>query len=968
MNFNTNTPVTTTLILSLPSILPIYLHHPVATQLHHHSPPLNTTMVSSHLTPILYLTLLLVTFSCVCSKTSKPPVAPTKIGNGYRLVSLQESPDGGLVGHLQVNKQNKIYGPDIPHLQLYIKHETEDRLRVHITDAQNQRWEVPYNLLPRTQPPTPSQQPFTRTLKNPITVSESSGNELIFSYISNPFSFAVRRKSNGQTIFNSSSDGSNSLVFKDQYIEISTTLPKTASLYGLGENSQPHGIKLYPNDPYTLWTTDQSAINLNMDLYGSHPVYMDMRNVGGDPYAHGVLLLNSNGMDVFYRGDSLTYKVIGGVLDFYFFAGPTPLAVVDQYTQLIGRPAAMPYWSLGFHQCRWGYHNLSVVEDVVENYKKANIPLDVIWNDDDHMDGHKDFTLNPNAYPRPKLLDFLQRIHARGMKYIVIIDPGIGVNTSYGTYQRGLAKDVFIKYEGKPYLAQVWPGAVNFPDFLNPATVAWWGDEVRRFHELVPVDGLWIDMNEASNFCSGLCTLPEGKQCPTGTGPGWICCLDCKNITKTRWDDPPYKINASGTHVPIGYKTIATSAVHYNGVREYDAHSIYGFSHAIATHKALQGLEGKRPFILSRSTFVGSGHYTAHWTGDNQGTWNDIKYSIYTMLNFGIFGIPMVGSDICGFYPQPTEELCNRWIELGAFYPFSRDHANYYSPRQELYQWETVATSARNALGMRYKLLPYLYTLTYEAHTTGAPIARPLFFSFPTIQELYGLSTQFLLGESLMVSPVLDQGRTNVSAVFPPGTWYSLFDPSQAIVSKDTQTFTLDAPLHVINVHLYQNTILPMQRGGMISKEARMTPFTLIVTFPAGATDAKAKGKLFLDNDELPEMQLGNGQSTYVEFSASTSKEMVKVWSDVQESKFALDKGWVIEKISVLGLSGVGSAFSVEVEGNSDILDVSNVELAQTEHKFIYGAEDMKSVMVEVGGLNIPVGKKFTMSWKMGIS
>ncbi|KAK9063740.1 hypothetical protein SSX86_017612 [Deinandra increscens subsp. villosa] len=928
-------------------------------------------MVSSHVTPIFHLTLLLLLLSssCIASKSSPISPPPTKIGNGYRLVSLQESNDGGLIGHLQVNRKNNIYGPDIPHLQLYIKHETDDRLRVHISDAQNPRWEVPYTLLPRSQPPPPSQTLLRPTQTPLTTASEFPGGELIFSYISTPFSFAVTRKSTAQTLFNSSSDKSspfNPITFKDQYLEISTTLPSDASLYGLGENSQPHGIKLYPNDPYTLWTTDQSAINLNMDLYGSHPVYMDLRNVGGRAYAHGVLLLNSNGMDVLYRGSSLTYKVIGGVLDFYFFAGPSPLAVVDQYTQLVGRPAPMPYWSLGFHQCRWGYHNLSVVEDVVENYQKANIPLDVIWNDDDHMDGHKDFTLNPNAYPRPKLLDFLQRIHARGMKYIVIIDPGIGVNTSYGTYQRGLAKDVFIKYEGKPYLAQVWPGAVNFPDFLNPATVSWWGDEVRRFHDLVPVDGLWIDMNEASNFCSGLCTLPKG-QCPTGTGPGWVCCLDCKNITNTKWDDPPYKINASGTHVPIGYKTIATSAVHYNGVREYDAHSIYGFSHAIATHKALQGLEGKRPFILSRSTFVGSGHYTAHWTGDNQGTWNDIKYSIYTMLNFGLFGIPMVGSDICGFYPQPTEELCNRWIELGAFYPFSRDHANYYSPRQELYQWETVATSARNALGMRYKLLPYLYTLTYEAHTTGAPIARPLFFSFPNIPELYGLSTQFLLGESLMVSPVLDQGRTNVSAVFPPGTWYSLFDPSEAIISKDTQTFTLDAPLHVINVHLYQNTILPMQRGGLISKDARMTPFTLLVTFPAGDTDAKAQGKLFLDNDELPEMQLGNGQSTYVEFSATKSKQTVKVWSNVQESKFALDKGWVIEKISVLGLSGVGSEFAVEVEGSLDILDASKVEMVEKEHKFINGGET-QSVMVEVGGLNIPVGRVFTMSWKMGIS
>ena len=196
------------------------------------------------------------------------------------------------------------------------RHETPDRLRVYITDADKPRWEVPYNLLPREKPPA-LKQTIGRSRKSSITVAEYSGSELIFSYTTDPFGFAVRRKSNGQTLFNSSSDKSDpfgNLVFKDQYLEISTKLPKDASLYGLGENTQPHGIKLYPNDPYTLFTTDKSAINLNADLYGSHPVYMDLRNVGGKPYSHAVLLLNSNGMDVFYKGTSLTYKVIGGGL------------------------------------------------------------------------------------------------------------------------------------------------------------------------------------------------------------------------------------------------------------------------------------------------------------------------------------------------------------------------------------------------------------------------------------------------------------------------------------------------------------------------------------------------------------------------------------------------------------------------------------------------------------------------------
>ncbi|KAH0692121.1 hypothetical protein KY285_019218 [Solanum tuberosum] len=927
---------------------------------------------SSFLSPYS-LTSFLILILCIVG-VDFVSTTQTKIGQGYKLISIEKSQDGGLIGLLQVKEKNIIYGLDIPHLKLYVKHETDNRLRVHITDAKEQRWEVPYNLLQRNTPPSLKQNVGDKSRKNlfsSVAESEYSGNELIFNYKNDPFSFSVKRKSNGETLFNSSfddSDSYNNLVFKDQYLEISTKLPKNASLYGLGENTPPHGIKIYPNDPYTLYTTDQPAINLNMDLYGSHPMYMDLRNVNGVANAHVVLLLNSNGMDVFYKGDSLTYKVIGGVLDFYFFSGPTPLDVIDQYTSFIGRPAPMPYWSFGFHQCRWGYHNLSVIEDVVENYNKAKIPLDVIWNDDDHMDGKKDFTLNPVNYPRPNLLAFLDKIHARGMKYIVIVDPGIGVNNTYGVYQRGIANDVFIKYEGKPYLAQVWPGAVNFPDFLNPKTVEWWGDEIRRFRELVPVDGLWIDMNEVSNFCSGLCTIPEGRKCPTGTGPGWICCLDCKNITNTRWDDPPYKINASGIQAPIGYKTIATSAVHYNGVKEYDAHSIYGFSQSIATHKALQGLEGKRPFILSRSTFVGSGHYAAHWTGDNRGTWDDLRYSITTVLNFGLFGVPMVGADICGFYPAPTEELCNRWIEVGAFYPFSRDHANYYSPRQELYQWESVAESARNALRMRYKLLPYFYTLNYEAHTTGAPIARPLFFSFPTLPELYDVSTQFLVGSSVMVSPVLDQGKTEVKALFPPGSWYNLFDMTQAIVTKDLHYLTLDAPLNVVNVHVYQNTIIPMQRGGMISKEARTTPFTLVVTLPSGTNDIEAKGNIFLDDDELPEMKLGNGHSTYINFHATASNGTVKLWSEVQESKFALDKGWFIEKVIVLGTNGTDGAFEINVDGQP-IKDASRVKYSTTEHKYIDNLDDevdkRKSMMMDIHGLELPLGKNFIMSWKM---
>ena len=244
------------------------------------------------------------------------------------------------------------------------------------------------------------------------------------------------------------------------------------------------------------------------------------------------------------------------------------------------------------------------------------------------MDKYKDFTFDPNNFPIGKLQSFVSRLHASNLHYVVIVDPGIATAKNYSPYAKGLKKGVFVKdHKGEVFTGKVWPGITAYPDFFNPDTQIWWQDLFREFLALVDIDGIWLDMNEASNFCSGECTQDKiiRNQFKLSLDSNGEHTVTNQGIIEFGPNNPPYAINNQNDNFPLNTKTLDMDAYHFGNIRVYDAHNLYGITESIATHHALLSYrQNQRSFILSRSTFPGSGRYNAHWTGDNHATWEDL--------------------------------------------------------------------------------------------------------------------------------------------------------------------------------------------------------------------------------------------------------------------------------------------------------------------------------------------------------
>ena len=576
-------------------------------------------------------------------------------------------------------------------------------------------------------------------------------------------------------------------------------------LYGTGEVTGPlkrNGRKI------SLWNIDTPAYGVDggSHLYQSHPWVMGLR---ADGSAFGIIADNtwrqtiSTDQDVVFESDGPAFRVV-------IIERPNVQQLMQALADLTGHMELPPLWSLGYHQCRHTYYPDGCVMEVADLLRKHQIPSDVIWMDIDYMDGYRIFTFNPDGFSNPlRLNDYL---HQQDFKTVYMIDPGVKVEEGYFVDDQGTAGDYWVKDKnGQVFEGNVWPGACHFPDFTRPEVRSWWATLYKDFMA-TGVDGVWNDMNEPAIFGQPEGTMPRDNRHLGGEG-----------VT-------------AGPHLRF--------------------HNVYGMNMVRASRQGLLlANPQKRPFILSRSNFLGGQRYAATWTGDNLSHPDHLKLSVPMSLTLGLSGQPFNGPDIGGFCENSNGQLVAEWTALGVYFPFVRNHNTKGTVAQEPWAFtQEVLDACRTAINRRYRLMPYIYTLFREASTTGMPVMRPLFMADSKDLNLRSEDRAFLLGGDLMIRPQWAE-----HTAMPQQEW-------QCLELEET------ADSYQCELRQRPGSVIPLANLAQSTATLRTDSLTLLVCVDG---EGKAVGQLYEDEGDGFGYREGRYRQTTIE--ATLRKKQLQV-------------------------------------------------------------------------------------------
>ena len=635
-------------------------------------------------------------------------------------------------------------------------------------------------------------------------------------------------------------------------IHIWKKMPDGESYFGLGDKAGPMNRR---NRSFTNWNTDEFGWQESSDpLYKTIPFFEGFRNGS----AYGIFFDNTWRSSFDFGKESRDYYSFGadgGEINYYYFAGPDPKKIIENYTALTGRTPLPPLWTLGYQQCRYSYYPEKRAYEIVERLRADKIPADTIYFDIDYQDHNAPFTISREDFPHfeTMIADFKKA----GMHTILITDLHIKQQEhGYPPYETGMKEDVFVKRaDGSLFVGPVWPGPSVFPDFTLTKARDWWGTLYKGFVGM-GASGFWNDMNEPSVFNT-----------PTKTMP-----LD--NVHRT--DD-----GAKHPHTEI--------------------HNVFGMENVRATYDGLRKLQGdERPFVLTRAAYAGAQRYAATWTGDNSSTWNHLGMSTPQLLSMGISGYGMVGDDIGGFAGTPTPDLLTRWFEVGAFNPIYRDHTAKGTGDQEPWvhgpEHEAIR---RRFIEERYRLLPYIYTGIEEMSRTGIPLMRALYLEYPKVPGVEGDDHDFLFGRDLLVEPVTTEMLDAKEIHLPPGDWFDYWTSEKLTGNRG---FTATPALDQMPLYVRAGAIIPMQELVQYTAQSPNGPLKLRV-YPG----PDCSGSLYQDDGHTYAYQ--KGEVLRIKYSCESTSGRVSVSGKMEKSGYK--PWWNSTEVKVFGATGLPKSVRV---------------------------------------------------------